>query len=39
MAFRKANPSLKIAPGLIIAPTEQVHALGENCFAVPYDSL
>jgi predicted AAA+ superfamily ATPase len=39
VAFRKANPSLKVAPGLIIAPTEQVHALGENCFAVPYDSL
>jgi predicted AAA+ superfamily ATPase len=35
--FRETYPKLKTGPGLVIAPTESAFALGENCFAVPYD--
>lgn len=38
-AFRSTYPSLKIAPGLVIAPTERFQQLSENDYAMPWDSM
>lgn len=36
-AFRETYPNLNIAPGIVIAPVENILPLGENCFALPFD--
>jgi predicted AAA+ superfamily ATPase len=37
-AFRATYPRLKIAPGLVIAPVEQMERLSDTDFAMPWDS-
>jgi uncharacterized protein len=37
-AFRETYPSLRIAPGLVIAPTERFQQLSEKDYAMPWDS-
>jgi predicted AAA+ superfamily ATPase len=36
-ALRKNYPALNIAPGLVIAPVEQMERLSENDYAIPWD--
>jgi len=36
-AFRAAHPHLKIAPGLVVTPTETIERLNENDIAIPWD--
>ena len=38
-AFRKTYPQKKIAPGLVIAPTDKFRRLSENDYAMPWDIL
>ena len=37
-AFRRMYPKLKIAPGLVICPTESFMQLSDNEYALPWDS-
>jgi hypothetical protein len=37
-AFRKTYPRLKIAPGLVIAPTDGFRPISEKDYALPWDS-
>jgi len=37
-AFRSANPDLKVAPGLVIAPVEKMQRLSDTDYALPWDS-
>ncbi len=37
-AFRAAHPQLKIAPGLVVAPTEAMDRLNEDDIAIPWDA-
>ena len=36
-AFRKTYPHLRIACGLVIAPTAKIHQLSENDWTIPWD--
>lgn len=36
-AFRAAHPHLRIAPGLVIAPTQSIEQLSEHDYAIPWD--
>lgn len=36
-AFRKTYPNLKIAPGLVIAPTDSFAQISENDYSIPWD--
>lgn len=36
-AFRETYPDLNCAPRLVICSVSDVLALGNNCFAVPFD--
>lgn len=36
-AFRKTYPDLRIAPGLVIAPTEKILQLSNHDWAIPWD--
>lgn len=36
-AFRAAYPRLRIMPGLVIAPVQQVERLCETCYSLPWD--
>ena len=36
-AFRRANPGVRTAAGLVIAPTDKVLRISERDFAVPWD--
>lgn len=38
LAFRETYPDIKLAPGLVICSVNQITPLGDNCFAVPFDS-
>lgn len=38
-AFRAAHPHLRIAPGLVIAPTDSLLPLSENDWALPWDAV
>ncbi len=38
-AFRKTYPDKKIAPGLVIAPTDAFRKLSETDYALPWDSI
>ncbi len=37
-AFRDSYPKLRVAPGLVIAPTEQFLPLTDNDYAMPWDT-
>jgi len=37
-SFRRAYPKLRIAPGLVVAPTERFSRLSESAHAMPWDS-
>ena len=37
VAFRKNHPHLRVAPGLVIAPTDGVHPLTEHDYAIPWN--
>lgn len=37
-AFRRAYPSLRVAPGLVIAPTERMERLTDLDYCLPWDS-
>lgn len=37
--FRQTYPSLKIEPGLVIAPVKNIFPLGDDCYAVPWDII
>lgn len=37
VAFRETYPKLQIETGIIIAPVNEVFALGHSCYAVPFD--
>ncbi len=37
LAFRKAYPHLKVAPGLVIAPCERLERISEDAVALPWD--
>lgn len=36
-AFRSTYPKLKVVPGIIVAPSESFHRLGEHEYVVPWD--
>jgi uncharacterized protein len=36
-AFRQAHPHLKIAKGLVVAPTESIEQLSEDDYSLPWD--
>jgi hypothetical protein len=38
-AFRQAHPHLRIAPGLVISPTDSLLPLSENDCALPWDII
>ncbi len=38
-AFRKTHPHLNIQKGLVIAPTDEMYAITEKDFVIPYDIL
>jgi predicted AAA+ superfamily ATPase len=38
-AFRDAYPKERVAPGVIIAPTEGVTVLGDDAYVMPWDSV
>jgi predicted AAA+ superfamily ATPase len=38
-AFREAHPHLRIAPGLVIAPTDSLLPLSESDWALPWDAV
>lgn len=38
-AFRDAHRHLKVAPGLVIAPTQEMTALSRDDFAMPWDRI
>lgn len=37
-AFRETYPTLSLAPGLVICATDAIQALGDNCYAIPFDT-
>jgi hypothetical protein len=37
-AFRDSYPKLRVAPGLVIAPTERFIRLAHNDYAMPWDT-
>ncbi len=37
-AFRACYPKLKVAPGLVIAPTERMEKLSDTAYSLPWDS-
>jgi len=36
-AFRETYPALTLGPALVICAIDVIQALGDNCFAVPFD--
>ncbi len=38
-AFRQAHPQLRIAPGLVIAPTDALLPLSDHDWALPWDTI
>ena len=37
-SFRKHYPNLRIAPGLVMAPTDRFRQISENDYAIPWDA-